>query len=410
MPALGNIDSGSPQAPGVAAQLRTVADLGLDRFLHDLADLVAIDSATSDHEGVDNVGEVLGTMLTALGVEVECRRDGPAGRTLIGRFMGDRPGPRILVAGHLDTVFPRGTAAYRPFRVDGDRALGPGVADMKGGLLLVVHALEALRRVGFSHLPAGEMVFVASPDEESGSPVGSAALREEAARADIGLVLEPARPNGALVVSRKGMVHGSIKFRGRAAHAGIEPEAGRSALLAAAHAVIGLHELTASEPGLTCSVGTLTAGTQANVVPAEAAIEFDLRAPSPEGMLKGRAHLDEICNRLRGNGVSVELTVESRYAPMVASAASEDLLARAVAIGRDLGCWIEAVASGGASDANIIAEASVPVIDGLGPVGGSTHSDDEFIVLSRISERVALLGALLLDLCTSWPSERASDA
>ncbi len=370
----------------------------LDSFLDQLAELVGIDSGTFDTDGVDRVGEALGGRLEALGALVELRRDGAAGRTLIARFPSRVPGPRVLIVGHLDTVFESGAANARPLVVRDGRAYGPGSADMKGGLLLLVHALEAIRELGQGPVPAGELIVVASPDEEVGSPVGSIAIRSEASRADVALVLEPARPTGELIAARKGMLQARLHFTGRAAHAGVEPERGRSAVLAAAHATIALHALTGRPGGVTCSVGTVHGGTRPNVIPEEATLEFDLRASTRGALADAEAAIAALCARPAVENVTIRLQPIGRFPAMERTAASETLLALAVAIGRGLGATIRVVATGGASDANTIAELGVPVLDGLGPVGGQMHSTHEYLVVDSIPERVALLAGLVVAL------------
>lgn len=366
----------------------------LDAFLKELTDVVAIDSGTSDVTGVDRVGETLGRRFEALGARVEHRRDGASGRTLIARQSSGRSGPRLLIVGHLDTVYGPGTAADRPLVVRDRRAYGPGAADMKGGLLLLVHALESLRDLGHWP-PAGEFVFVASPDEERGSPVGSIAIRAEASRADVAFVLEPARPNGDLVAARKGMLQGRLRFTGRAAHAGVDPDRGRSAVLAAAHATLALHALTDQPNGITCSVGVIGGGTRPNVIPDDAYLDFDLRAPTGESLVDAEAAIGHVRESVIVEGVSVEYEELGRFAPMPDVSGSR-LMDAAVAVGAGLGVTIGTAASGGASDANTIAEFGVPVLDGLGPVGDAIHSIDEHVVVDSIAERAALLGGMIV--------------
>jgi glutamate carboxypeptidase len=304
----------------------------------------------------------------------------------------------VLVVGHLDTVFEAGEAMARPLVVRDGRAYGPGAADMKGGLLLLVHALEAIRELGQGPVPAGELVVVASPDEEIGSPVGSTAIRSEASRADVALVLEPARPMGELIAARKGMLQARLHFTGRDAHAGVDPERGRSAVLAAAHTTIALHALTGMPGGVTCSVGTIRGGTRPNVVPDEATLEFDLRASTRDGLSEAESAVAELCASPAVPDVAIRLDPIGRFPAMEGTARSEALLAVTAAVGRSLGVTIRAVATGGASDANTIAELGVPVLDGLGPVGGGMHSAGEHISVGTVQERVALLAGLLIVL------------
>ena len=189
----------------------------------------------------------------------------------------------MLLIGHLDTVFDPGTAAERPFRIDDDTAFGPGVTDMKSGLLAGLYALKAIiaERGG---LPFERLVFIANPDEEIGSPTSTPHIREVAADSDVALVLECARANGDIVSARKGIVDLRMTVHGRAAHAGVEPEKGRSAILEAARIVDDLHALNGRWPGVTVNVGVIAGGSRPNVVAERCSIEVDLRATEREAL------------------------------------------------------------------------------------------------------------------------------
>jgi glutamate carboxypeptidase len=236
-----------------------VAD-ALPAYLADLERLVGIDCGSYTPSGVNDVADVISTRLEALGATVERQGGGaaadgrPLGDLVVARLEGT--GPRLLLIGHMDTVFEPGTAAARPYRVDGGRALGPGVSDMKGGLLAGLSALAALERAGLR--PA--VTFVANPDEEIGSPFSGPVIRELAGDHDAALVLECARANGDIVSARKGIAELTLTVHGRAAHAGVEPEKGRSAILAAARLTEALHELNGRWPTVTCNVGAIAGG------------------------------------------------------------------------------------------------------------------------------------------------------
>src|SRR5258705_11519295 len=237
-----------PPAAGVSADDRTAieASLGADAAasLADLERLVNIDCGSYTPAGVDEVGRFVLGFLADLGAAVDVRPD-PAGRlgaTVIGTLEGSAaPGARLLLIGHMDTVFDPGTAAERPFAIADGIATGPGVTDMKSGLLAGLYAIRALVRRG--PLPFERLTFVANPDEEIGSPASTPHIRNFAAESDVCLVLECARVNGDIVSSRKGILDARIHVRGRAAHAGVEPENGRSPILAAADLVGRLHAL-----------------------------------------------------------------------------------------------------------------------------------------------------------------------
>lgn len=243
--------------------------------------------------------------------------------------------------------------------------------------------------------------MVAGPDEEIGSTVGSVAIREAAASADVALVLERARPSGALVIARKGMLQARIHVTGRAAHAGVEPEKGRSAVLAAAQAVVALHGLSEQPGGVTCTVGTFRGGTRPNVVAESATLDLDLRAVTADALVLAEAQVAAICERPAIEGVTMRLERLGRFPPMERSAGSERMLAVVKAVGIELGMAIEAVETGGASDANLVASMGVPVLDGLGPIGGEMHTPGENLDLATLPERVALLGGTLLALLHS---------
>ena len=390
-------------------------------FVTLLGDLVAIDSGTGDAEGIARVAARIARELADLGFVTEAggldvgaapavtadpgaSPTDPEAGALVARSAGPYPGPRVLVVGHLDTVFPAGEAARRPFGVADARATGPGVADMKGGLALLLHALAATRDVLGVAVPRGELVVVLSPDEETGSPVGSAAIRAEAAGAAAALVLEPARPDGELVVARKGMLQARLVASGRAAHAGVDPDRGRSAVLALAHATVALHALADPTTGVTCTVGTLHGGDRPNVVPAAAILEVDLRAPTPATMAAAEAALAIIVAEPAVPDVTIRLEPLGRFSPMPETPGSRTFLALAAATGKVVGVEVRAVATGGASDANGIAEMGVAVLDGLGPVGGHAHAPGEYVDLHSIPERAALLAGLLLALGRGGPA------
>ncbi|MFN8622728.1 MAG: M20/M25/M40 family metallo-hydrolase [Chloroflexota bacterium] len=391
-----SIDPSVLAAVGAAAHERAATSA----FLARLADLVAIRSGTGDADGVERVAEVLGRELRTLGTEVGLRADGPAGPTLVGVLRGRAPGRRLALVGHLDTVGALDDPDPRLELREG-RAFGRGVVDMKGGLLLVVAALGAIRRATGAVLPAGELLVIVGPDEEVGSPVGRVAMQELVPGCDAALVLEPGRPTGALVAARKGMLQARVEVRGRAAHAGVEPEAGRSALLAAAHATIALHAITGlggSAGGVTVNVGTLRGGSRPNVVPADAVLELDLRAATTAAMEEAEAAIRAVIAAPAVPDVTMSLVETGRFPVMERLPATDALLARVAGVGAGLGLAVEGVATGGASDANLIASLGVPVLDGLGPVGGGMHGAHEFLAIDPLPDRIALLAGAILEL------------
>jgi glutamate carboxypeptidase len=383
------------------AALRARVEVVLPDFLRDLERLVSVDCGSYTKAGVDEVGAWTGARLAELGARVERHPSAELGDTVVGTFEGPADGPAVLLIGHLDTVFEPGTAAARPFTIRDGRAHGPGVSDMKAGLLGGLYALAALRAFGPpggstpDWLPVGRIVFVANPDEEIGSPVSGPLIRELAAQVDVALVLEGARANGDIVSARKGVSDIRLTLKGRAAHAGIEPEKGRSAILEAAHKIVALHALNGRWPGVTVNAGVVRGGTRPNIVPDEASVVLDLRAVRRADQEAAEAAIGEIAGTSTVPDVVTELAVAARHWPMEKRAASGRLVELAVGLAADLGFTLRDAATGGASDANTTSGMGVPTLDGLGPVGGEDHAPGEYIELDSVVPRTTLLAGLL---------------
>ncbi len=394
----------TPVPADVLARLRDAISHQLPDFLSDLERLVAIDSGSYTKAGVDEMGRWAASALRDLGATVDVHPDPELGDTVVSTLEGSGQG-RVLVIAHLDTVFDPGTAAARPFRVEDARALGPGVCDMKAGLLVGIHALRALRSLASDDadrpgawLPLARLTFVANPDEEIGSPVSTPIIRALAPDHDVALVLESARANGDIVSARKGNLSLRLVVHGRAAHAGVEPEKGRNAILEAAHKTIALQALNGRWPGVTCNVGVFRGGSRPNVVADEAVLEVDLRSPSRDALESAEAAVRAIGADRVVPDVTCDVIEAGRHWPMERLPETGELVEAAVAIARDLGFDLHDAATGGASDANTTAGEGVPSLDGLGPIGGLDHSPDEYIEVGSIVDRTALFAGLLLAL------------
>jgi glutamate carboxypeptidase len=387
---------------GELERIRAEVERMLPDYLTDLERLVNIDCGSYTKAGVDEVGRWTADFLRdQLGAEVEVDHNERLGDTVVGRLAGARGGRRALLIGHMDTVFDPGTAAERPFRIEEGIAFGPGVTDMKSGLLGGLYALKALRVIGADEpaegwLPLGGLTFIANPDEEIGSPASSPVIRREAETADLALVLECARANGDIVSSRKGIVDLHLVIQGRAAHAGVEPEKGRSAVLEAAHKTIALHALNGRWPGVTVNVGVVEGGTRPNVVAERALMKVDIRAISRATLEEAEAAVREIAESSTVPDVTMSVEEHGRHWPMEKLERSARLVDHAKAIARELGFDLYDAATGGASDANTTAGMGVPTIDGLGPVGGNDHSPAEYLEIDSIVPRITLLAGLLL--------------
>jgi glutamate carboxypeptidase len=369
-----------------------------DDYVEALRSMVDVDCGTYIPEGVNAVADMCAERFRAAGWEVERRAHAPAagerrlGDVVIGRLSGEG-GPRVLLIGHTDTVFPDGTASERPFRIADGKAMGPGVSDMKGGLLAGFFAVEALQEVGTR--PFDSLTYVCNPDEEIGSPFSGPLIRDLAREVDVAFVLEAARENGDIVSARKGVSDARIEILGRAAHAGVEPERGRSAVLEAAHKTLALHALTGRWPGVTVNVGVVEGGTRPNVVAERCELAVDIRGPDERSLQAAEAEVKRIGEESGVEGTSSTVTLTAWHRPMERSAATERLVGVAGEIATALGFELGDASTGGASDANTTAAAGVPTLDGLGPVGGREHSPEEWLDLGSVVPRVSLLAGLV---------------
>lgn len=369
-----------------------------DDYLEALRVMVDVDCGTFTPDGVNAVADMCEERFRKAGWRVERLPHEPAsgeprlGDVVIGRLPGEG-GPRVLMTGHTDTVFPEGTASERPFRIEDGKALGPGVSDMKGGLLGGFLAVEVLQELGL--LPFSSVTYVCNPDEEIGSPFSGPLIRELAGSADVAFVLEAARENGDIVSARKGVSDARIEIRGRAAHAGVEPERGRSAVLEAAHKTLALHELNGSRPGVTVNVGVVDGGTRPNVVAERCELSVDIRAPDETSLQAAEEEVRRIAEHATVEGTIATVALNGWHRPMEKT----DATVRVVRLARDvagaLGFELGDAATGGASDANTTSAAGVPTLDGLGPIGGREHSPEEWLDLNSVVPRVSLLAGLL---------------
>jgi glutamate carboxypeptidase len=236
---------------------------------------------------------------------------------------------------------------------------------------------------------------VCNPDEEIGSPFSGPVIRERAAEADACFVLEGARENGDIVSARKGVADIRVIFHGRAAHAGVEPHRGRSATLQAAHTTIALHDLNGRWDGVTVNVGVVHGGTRPNVVAERCEVEVDLRAETQASFDQAMDEVHRVAARTAVPDVTVEFTGSAGFPPMEKTPGTAVLAERAIAIAAELGFELHDASTGGASDANPVAGMGVPVLDGLGPVGGDDHSPTEWLDVSSVVPRIAMLASLI---------------
>jgi glutamate carboxypeptidase len=369
-------------------------------YLGDLERLVNIDCGSYTPSGVDEVAAFVARFLSDLGAEVVRHPDpdGRLGPTIVGTVHGAAgAGPRILLIGHMDTVFDPGTAAERPFRIEDGTAYGPGVTDMKSGLLTGLYGLRAIVDVTRAGgLPFEQIIFVANPDEEIGSPSSSPHIRDLATTADACFVLECARANGDIVSARKGVLDLVLTIQGRAAHAGVEPEKGRSAILEASRLIRDIHALNGRWPGVTFNVGVVAGGTRPNVVAERCVLQVDVRATDAASQDEAEAAIQTLATATEVPDTTVTVDRRSGHRPMEKLERSGRLVDHAVAIAHRLGFEVKDTATGGASDANTTSGLGVPTLDGLGPIGGNDHSPAEYLDVGSVVPRTALFAGLLL--------------
>ncbi len=364
-----------------------------DQFLQDLEAVVNMDSGSGHAPGLAQVATFFQERFERLGWRV-ARLDFEAGAVPCLEVVnaGKRSGDGafdFLFLGHMDTVFAPGTAARRPFSVRDGRAYGPGVCDMKAGLVSVLHAAEAVQQAGFGEELSVCIAF--NSDEEVGSRGSRAWFEGLAAKSRRVLVFEPCRATGHRVVQRKGVAGFEIHCHGRAAHAGVEPEKGANAVLELAHHVIAASGFARPEAGTSVSVTTIAGGSGGNVIPDFAKAGFDIRVATLEEARRIEECFRGLSAGGTADGVRVEVAGEVNRLPMVPSAQTLALWERIAVIGEGLGLEMKLIGTGGGSDGNFTAAMGIPTVDAMGPQGGRAHSEEEYLVLASVSPNIELI-------------------
>ena len=357
------------------------------------ADLVDIESPSTDPSASRRVLERLIPELSALGFRPRIRPGTATGGHLIARPAGQVRAPVQLLLGHGDTVWPVGTAATRPWAIADGAATGPGAFDMKAGLVQIVFALEAVRSLN-GDFPLTPFVLV-NTDEEIGSRESGPTIDRLARISCRAYVLEPGLGRaGALKTARKGLGRYTVTIYGRAAHAGLDPTAGASAILELSSIIQRLFALNDYERGITVNVGTIEGGIRSNVVAPESEAAVDVRVLRHEDA----AAVDAAIRSLEPETPGTEIAVDGGFGrpPMERSSANEALFAAAVRIGAELGLDIEEVTAGGGSDGNTTSQHTA-TLDGLGAIGDGAHAPSEHVLVNSLPTRTALLAGLLLE-------------
>lgn len=370
----------------------------MDAYLDDLKTIVNIDSGTFTKAGVDRVAAYLQECFQGLGFSTRFDQQEHYGDHLVATHQGNAPGgPRILLIGHIDTVLPDGEAGRRPFAIsrrDGARvATGPGILDMKSGVLIGMYALHLL--IEGQQANYSQVTFICNSDEEIGSPSSRPLIQQLARQADAVLVLEPGRAQGTIVSSRKGCGQYRVEVHGLSAHAGVEPQRGRNAILELSYQVQKMQALNGTIPGATLSVGIIRGGERTNVVPDYAYFDMDVRVADQASLKALEEAMRQVTHQNKLAGTRITLSGSLLCQPFERNQHNEQLVALAKEAGRELGVKIQDVGSGGASDANTTAAMAIPTLDGLGAGGGLAHNPGEYIELDYLPTRIALAAGLI---------------
>ncbi|MGA8762558.1 MAG: M20 family metallopeptidase [Candidatus Sulfotelmatobacter sp.] len=391
MPGKKTKESTIPAAADWTGRLRYL-EQRRDQIAQTVRQLVEIESPSDSKAAVDGIAAFLASKFEALGGSARFHRSSNDGDSLQIDFPGREKIKPVLLLGHYDTVYPLGTLASMPCHIKEGRLHGPGVLDMKSGIALMLHAIAALKEL-HRELPRPVTVFLVS-DEEVGSH-SSRKITEALAKNSAGvLVLEPAAGiRGALKTARKGVGEYSIKVKGVAAHAGLDPGKGHSAILELARQITAIARLNNVSEGVSVNAGVIHGGTRTNVIAAEASADIDVRIKSA----RQAAGIDRKLRSLKPFDKHCKLEIEGSInrLPMERKAGVIALYRRAQAIAQQLGWKLEEAAVGGGSDGNFTAGMGIPTLDGMGGVGEGAHAAHEYIVISELPRRALLLAGMI---------------
>jgi len=378
-------------------------------FVTQLEPLVNIDSGTCNAEGIKSgtchaegitkVENLVIEQLKLVGAQIETTNATPSvGRNILATIKGTGKA-NILLLAHTDTVFKEGTVAQRPFKIEGNKAYGPGVMDDKGGIILGIEALKILKEMNFQNF--GKITFLINPDEEKGSRGSRDLIKEVAKQHDYALVLEFGSPQDKITSWRKGIGQYGFEIKGRAAHAGAEPEKGCNALLEAAHQTLNASKLGNPSKQTTVNFTVLSAGDRVNIIPDFAKVQADVRVLEAEEFARLERDFRQISQNKLLSCTEVKVISERGRPPFPPNSKTNALVKKAQVIYREIALNLGVEGSGGGTDGNYAAAIGTATLDALGPVGGGAHSADEYIELERIAPRIYLLTKLLMDLAAS---------
>ena len=379
-----------------AATIRKYLEARKDEIIEQIAHVVNIDSPTFPNSGTNAVSSHFAEKYLEIGAEVEMiPGTHETGDHLLATFHGARKnGPQIFLIGHCDTVFAEGTTAQRPFTIKDGIAYGPGVVDMKGCLVVCQFVMEALLAEGFEEFTKIQILY--DTDEERGNTSSRKVIERIGKDAAAALIIESGRANGSIVSSRKGSCYGKLLVSGVSAHAGVEPQKGRSAVHELAHKMVAIQNL--ERGGGTINITGLSGGYRPHIVADEASCHIEVRAERQTTLDSMTDELHRIISEPHIEGTSLEFKKISGRPAMEFNDGTEKLLSAAAQIAQDAGVKLQHGPTGGGSDGNYLSPLGVAILDGLGPVGGNLHTDQEYLELDSIAPRGALLGGLIENL------------
>jgi glutamate carboxypeptidase len=381
----------------MSPDFQTIFSDRLPAMVEMLSEFVSIESPTTVKPAVDRLGERIGQALTSLGADLVIHQRAEVGDIIEARWHIDQPGKPLVILCHMDTVHPLGGLERNPLRLDAGRLYGPGAADMKGSIVTVINAIEALRDEGL--FPERPIKVLMTSDEETGSFHSRELIQQVAADAALVMVMEAALPDGSLKTWRKSVARFTVRATGAASHAGGAHELGINAIEEIAHQILALQAMTDYEVGTTVSVGIVEGGTRTNVVPEVCEVQVDARAMTMEEMERLTQRIEALQPVLPGAQIEVEGGFDRP--PMERDAQMAATFARASEIAARYGLHLTESGTGGGSDGNYTAAIGTPTLDGLGPLGDGAHSDREYLDVATMISSATLVAALIRD----WPRD-----
>ncbi|MBP2077139.1 M20 family metallopeptidase [Oceanobacillus polygoni] len=357
--------------------------------------LVNIDSGSNYKKGIDAVAEILLKPFKEMGFKITMQKNKQYGNNIVIQY-DEHISTDILLVAHMDTVFPVGTVRDRPFEIKGNRAYGPGIIDMKSSLITLLYAVKALYH--HNNDAYKNITIILNGDEEIGSPTSRKLIEEISTTKKYALIMEPARKDGSIVSARRGGGKYILSVKGKAAHSGVSPEEGKSAIEELAHKIIKLQQLNNAQKGISINVGVIEGGDAVNVVPSEAKGMVDVRITSRDQAKYVRKRIEEICSKPDIKGTHITLKGGINRLPLELNQANKKLLHVIQDVADAIGIELKAVHTGGGSDASFPANLGVATVDGLGPVGGGLHNEDEYLEIDSLTERCFLLAETISKL------------